>query len=90
MSPHEVIVELYGVVRARAGRTEVTVHGETVAAALEELIAVCPSLRDLRRGDGRLAPHYLLSLDGSHFVTDLAQPLRAGDRLVLLSADAGG
>jgi hypothetical protein len=32
----------------------------------------------------------LLSLDGERFVTDLAEPLPPGARLLLLSADAGG
>jgi molybdopterin converting factor small subunit len=43
MSAPAVIVELYAVVRARAGRKEVTVCAETVAEALTELVAACPS-----------------------------------------------
>jgi hypothetical protein len=37
-----------------------------------------------------VAPHYLLSVNGATFVEDLARPLQPGDRLLLLSADAGG
>jgi hypothetical protein len=40
--------------------------------------------------DGRLAPVYLLSLNGERFLTDLDERLPAGARLLLLSADAGG
>jgi hypothetical protein len=47
-------------------------------------------LKDLKQADGRLSPHYLLSINGEQFVTDLQQKLRPGDRLLLLSADAGG
>jgi molybdopterin converting factor small subunit len=90
MSGPSVTVELYGVVRARAGRKEVCVRAGTVSEALDALAAACPALADVRREDGRVAPHYLLSLDGERFVSDLAQPLREGERLVLLSADAGG
>jgi hypothetical protein len=40
--------------------------------------------------DGRLALQCALSLDGERFLTDPAERLRPGDRLLLLSADAGG
>jgi hypothetical protein len=66
------------------------VSAATAGAALEAVAAACPDLANIRQADGRLDPHYLLSLDGEQFVTDLAQPLRSGDRLLLLSADAGG
>jgi hypothetical protein len=85
-----VTVEFYGVPRLRAGRGELTVTATTVADVLAAVALACPGLAGLRRPDGRLAPHYLLSLDGERFVTDPAQPLRPGDRLLLLSADAGG
>ncbi len=90
MSVPEVTIELYGVPRARAGRKEVVVSAATAAEALAALAAACPALGALCRPDGRLAPHYLLSLDGQCFVADLARPLCPGDRLLLLSADAGG
>ena len=90
MSLPAVTVEFYGVPRARAGRKELIVSAGTAGAALAAVVQACPALAGLRRPDGQLAPQYLLSLDGERFVTDLAQPLRPGDRLVLLSADAGG
>lgn len=85
-----VVIELYGVPRLRAGRGEVPVPAGTVRAALRSLEAACPALAGLVRSTGRLAPHYLLSVDGEQFLDDLDQPLRPGQRLVLLSADAGG
>ena len=85
-----VTVEFFGVPRLRAGRPEITVAAATAGDALAVVVETCPALAGLRRPDGRLAPQYLLSLDGERFVTDLSQPLRAGDRLLLLSADAGG
>jgi molybdopterin converting factor small subunit len=85
-----VTVEFYGMPRARAGRAELTVSASTAGEALEAIATACPALAHVRQPNGRLAPHYLLSLDGERFITDLAQPLRTGDRLLLLSADAGG
>ena len=85
-----VTVEFYGVPRQRAGRAELTVTAGTVAEVLAAVEAACPGLAGLRRPDGRLAPHYLLSIDGREFVADVRQQLRPGDRVLLLSADAGG
>jgi molybdopterin converting factor small subunit len=84
-----VTVEFYGVPRLRAGRAELAVPAGTVAEVLAAVGRMCPGLVGLVN-EGRLAPHYLLSLNGQQFVTDLGQPLRAGNRLLLLSADAGG
>jgi hypothetical protein len=85
-----VTVEFFGVPRHRAGRAELTVRARTVAEALEGVERACPALAGLRTADGRLAAHYLLSLDGERFLSDVGQPLRPGARLLLLSADAGG
>jgi molybdopterin converting factor small subunit len=85
-----VTVEFYGMPRQRAGRAELTVAAATVAEVLAAVARACPRLADLVREDGRLAPHYLLSLDGREFVADPRQALRPGERLLLLSADAGG
>ncbi len=88
-SPTQITVEFYGIPRRRAGRTELTVEAATVAEALRAVERSCPPLAGLLTVRG-LAPHYLLALGSQQFVTDLAQPLQPGDRLLLLSADAGG
>jgi molybdopterin converting factor small subunit len=85
-----VIVEFFGVPRARAGRTELSVSAGTVAELLAAIEASCPALKGVRRADGGPASQYLLSLDGREFLTDPAHRLRPGDRVLLLSADAGG
>ena len=85
----QVTVEFFGVPRMRAGRAELTLPAGTVAELLAGIEDSCPALSGLLR-HGRLAPHYLLSMDGQHFVTDMRQEIRPGDRLLLLSADAGG
>jgi hypothetical protein len=85
-----VTVEFYGVPRRRAGLAELTADADTASAALAAAAAACPGLRPLLTPDGRLDPQYLLSIDGERFVADLSEPLPAGARLLLLSADAGG
>ena len=89
-APSLVTVEFYGMPRQRAGRSELTVAAQTPAELLAAVERACPGLAGLRQPDGRLAPLYLLSIEGRQFVTDLNQLLRPGERLLLLSADAGG
>jgi hypothetical protein len=83
-----VTVEFFGLPRLRAGRADLAVPAGTLAEVLLSVQATCPDLRLL--ADGRLVKHYLLSINGQRFETDLAEPLRPGDRLLLLGADAGG
>jgi molybdopterin converting factor small subunit len=87
--PGKVTVEFFGIPRLRAGRAEVEVPATTVGEALAAVERACPGLAGLVE-EGRLAPHYLLSLNGEHFGPDMGHALRPGDRLLLLSADAGG
>jgi molybdopterin converting factor small subunit len=85
-----VTVEFFGIPRLRAGRAELTVAAATVGEALAAVERACPELRGLVQPDGRIAPHYLLSLDGQQFVIGPGTQLAPGERLLLLSADAGG
>jgi hypothetical protein len=85
-----VTLEFFGVPRLRAGLAELEVEATTAAEALTAAERLCPGLGGLVLPAGRLAPHCLLSLDGRRFLTDLAERLPPGARLLLLSADAGG
>jgi hypothetical protein len=85
-----VTVEFFGMPRQRAGCAELAVRAGTIAEVLTCVEQSCPGLKGLKQADGRLSPHYLLSLDGQCFVTDVRRALHPGDRLLLLSADAGG
>jgi hypothetical protein len=85
-----VTVEFFGMPRHRAGRAELAGPWATVAEALAAVERACPGLEGLVRPDGRLAPHYLVSINGRDFGTELGRALEPGDRLLLLSADAGG
>ncbi len=86
----QVTVEFYGIPRQRAGRAEVVVSAGTLAEVLAEVERACPSLGSVTQSNGRMASSYLLSVGGQQFVSDLTQPVRTGERLLLLSADAGG
>jgi hypothetical protein len=88
-SGSRVIVELFGVPRLRAGVAEVALEAATLADLLAGLADRFPAL-SLRTPDGRLSPHYRLSLDGQRFLDDLDEALPPGARVLLLSADVGG
>jgi molybdopterin converting factor small subunit len=85
-----ITVEFFGLPRQRAGRAELNVPVGTVAETLAAVEKACPGLAGLVRADGRLAPHYLLSINGHRFLADLDEGLHPADHLLLLSADAGG
>jgi molybdopterin converting factor small subunit len=85
-----VTVEFYGIPRQRAGRAELVVRAGTVAEVLASVQKSCPGLAGLLPDQGRLAPEFLLSIDGQRFAAGLSEQLRSGQRLLLLSADAGG
>jgi molybdopterin converting factor small subunit len=86
----KVAVEFLGMPRRQAECAELHVAAGRIRDILEAVERSCPGLAGLIGSDGRLAAHYLVSLDGRRFVTDLNEQLQAGDRLLLLSADAGG
>jgi sulfur-carrier protein len=90
MTTTEVIVEFFGVPRLRAGRGEMRIATGTIAEVLKRVEYACPGLGGLMSTDGHVLPHYLLSIDGRRFVTDLAEVIGPDERLLILSADAGG
>ena len=84
-----MFVEFLGIPRQRAGLSEVEVEAATLGQLLGTLAAKCPALRDLITADG-LHPSIVANLNGDQFVSDLETPLSEDDRLLILSADAGG
>ena len=83
-------VELYEHARRLAGTAEVEVEATTLGEALLALGRLCPALEGRVVSEGRLAPHWRASVNGRRFVDDPATPLGPGDRLVIVSALAGG
>jgi molybdopterin converting factor small subunit len=82
-------VEFLGIPRERAGVAEVELDAETLGQALASLVARFPALRELITDSG-LHASIAANLNGDAFVRDLQTALTRADRLILLSADAGG
>lgn len=85
-------VEFLGIPRQRAGVVELDIEADTLGQLLTALVARYPSLADLvsaRQGD-QLRPFVVANLNGDRFVTDPRTPLAETDRVLILSADAGG
>jgi len=82
-------VEFLGIPRERAGVAEIELDARTLGQALSTLAARFPALRELITAD-RLHASVAANLNGDQFVSDPNTSLAADDRLLLLSADAGG
>jgi molybdopterin converting factor small subunit len=82
-------VEFLGIPRERAGVSELEIEAETLGQLLGTLVTRCPALSELMTAKG-LHPSIVANLNGDEFVSDLATALSKGDRLLILSADAGG
>ena len=85
-----VNVELFGIPRARAGITTTTATGRCLGDVLADLATRFPELAATCIDGRRLRPGFTANLDGQRFITDPDTRLKDGDRLLLLSLDAGG
>ncbi len=91
-------VELFGVARLRARSPHVRLTlpaGATLGAALTALGAACPALvgsvlSPATPGHASLERGYACNINGKDFVRDARTRIQAGDRLLILSSDAGG
>jgi len=82
-------VEFFGVPRERAGVAELELQADTLGQLLAALAVRVPSLGELITAD-RLRPSCAANLNGDMFVSDPRTPLSEHDRVLILSADAGG
>jgi molybdopterin converting factor small subunit len=82
-------VEFLGIPRERAGIAELELEAATLGQVLDALAARYPRFGELI-ADGRLHPSIAASLNADLFIHDPATPLGKDDRLLILSADAGG
>ena len=86
-------VEFFGVSRNRAGMSELNVQADTLGELRGMLAAQIPPLGKLIGGTGpgaRLHPAFVANLNGDKFISDPGTPLGKHDRVLILSADAGG
>ncbi|MFI5269602.1 MAG: molybdopterin synthase sulfur carrier subunit [Chloroflexota bacterium] len=85
------VVELYGRARLLAGVRSVRVPGETIGQALHSLARLHPELvGPVLDEAGGLTTAYALNLNGLRFCSDLAEPIRGDDQLLLISSLSGG
>jgi molybdopterin converting factor small subunit len=82
-------VEFLGIPRERAGVSEMELEAETFGQVLGELSARCPGLSGLITPAG-FHPSIMANLNGDEFVKSLDTRFADEDRLLILSADAGG
>ena len=76
-----------------AGQSEITLQGETIDAALQDLVTKYPTIQPhLFNGEGLLRPFVNLFLgeDNIKDLDGLATPLKTNDRLLLIPSIAGG
>ncbi len=85
-----ITVEFFGVPRERAGVKLTTAAGGTLGDLLRGLETRFPRLAGDCLQSGRLRPGFAANLNGERFVSDPETPLKPGDTLLILSADAGG
>jgi molybdopterin converting factor small subunit len=82
-------VEFLGIPRQRAGISELEIEAANLGQLLGTLATRFPALSELITGN-TLHPSVAANLNGEEFVSDPATPLADSDRLLILSADAGG
>lgn len=89
-----VRVEFYGIPRARTGVSESTVEMDgdstTVENVLSQLAARFPSLGRDCLDRNELREGFAANVQGERFVRHKEEILRAGETLLIFSADAGG
>ena len=87
-------VEFYGLARQWAGVSEVAVDlapGEVrFASALQLVARAVPRFAEHCLVSNRLHAALAANLDGERFIVDPTTPIRDGQSLLILSADAGG
>ena len=88
-------VELFGVARLLAQTREVPLtlsSGATIADVLVALVRTLPTLaeRVVTKNGGALLEGYAVNVNGLDFVRGSDAPVRTGDNIAIISADAGG
>jgi len=86
----QIIVELFGIPRSRAGIAKTTAEGDCLGDVLVDLAVRFPELAETCIEGRSLRPGYTANLRGERFVTDPETVLNDGDTLLLLTLDAGG
>lgn len=91
----DCMVELFGVAQLLTGMREISLElrpGATIADVLEALSAQLPSLsgRVISADGTQLIDGYACNVNGLDFVRSADRPVKPGDSIAIMSADAGG
>jgi molybdopterin converting factor small subunit len=86
----QVVVELFGIPRARAGLAQTSAAGGNLGDVLADLATRFPQLAETCINGRALRAGYIVNLCAERFVTSPETPLSEGDTILLLSLDAGG
>ena len=86
----QVVVEFFGVARARAGVAECQVAGGRFREVICELSDRFPAWAEQCAEPDRLRRGYIANLNGQRFLNDPDTLIQPGDHLLILSADVGG
>lgn len=86
----QVVVELFGIPRARAGLAQTSAVGDNLGDVLADLATRFPQLAETCIDGRALRTGYIVNLCAKRFVTSPETPLCEGDTILLLSLDAGG
>ena len=88
-----VIIELFGIVRQRAGVSRIEIPVEQtkqLGDLLEELVQRYPDMHNACIDGCQLQPGFVVNLGGQRFTTDPTEKIQPGDTVLVMSADAGG
>ncbi len=86
-------VEFFGIARQRANQPSFTISIDgtiRLSGVLRKLVEQFPELAPDCIHDGVLSKICSANLNGDHFLSDLESTIHSGDRLLIMSADAGG
>ena len=89
----EITVEFFGIPRQRVGQQTTRLSlapPVSLGMVLEELTARFPGLACDCIDAGELQAGFLASIDGDRFISDPSSSIAEGNRVLILSADAGG
>ena len=86
----QVVVELFGILRARAGTAQTSAVGHNLGDVLADLAKKFPRLAESCIDGRALRSGFIANLGAERFVTSPETPLSEGDTILLLSLDAGG
>ena len=86
----QVVVEMFGIVRSRAGVARTTAEGKSLGDVLADLAHRFPGLATACIDGRQLRSGFTANLCGNRFVSEPETLLNAHDTVLLLSLDAGG